>query len=88
MTVVTMTPSPAPVEPPRLAERARAAAAVRDRFDRVLWQRLEVDAGELVAVVAGTRHRRPRQLRVGATAALGLLDQGVPTVGRRIETRS
>lgn len=86
MTGVTTT-SPAPVQEPRPDGRARAAAAVRGRFDRVLWQRLEVDAGELVAVVAGTRHRRPRQLRVGAAAALGLLDEGVPTVGRRVGTR-
>jgi hypothetical protein len=75
--------STAPVQEPRLDERARAAAAVRRGFDRVLWQRIEVRDGELGAVVAGTRHRRPRQVRVGALAALGLLDDGVPTVGRR-----
>lgn len=74
--------SPAQAQP-RPEERARAAAAVRRRFDRVLWQRLEVHDGELRALVAGTRHRRPHQLRVGGAAALGLLDAGVPTVRRR-----
>lgn len=76
------------VEEPRPDERARAAAAVRGRLDRVLWQRIEVRDGELRAVVAGTRHRRPHQLHVGAAAALGLLDQGVPTVGPRVGTTS
>ena len=77
-------PSLAQVEQPRPEERARAAAAVRGRFDRVLWQRIEVHDGALSAVVAGTRHRRPRQVHVGVAAALGLLDQGVPTVGPRV----
>ncbi|HAS09157.1 MAG TPA: hypothetical protein DCS55_01345 [Acidimicrobiaceae bacterium] len=78
----------APVQELPAAERERAAAAVRGRFDRILWQRLEVRDGELRAVVAGTRHRRPRQLDVGVAAALGLLDQGVPTVGPRAGSRS
>jgi hypothetical protein len=78
----------APVQELPVADRVRAAAAVRGRFDRVLWQRLEVRDGELCAVVAGTRRRRPRQLHVGAAAALGLLDQGVPTVGPRTGSRS
>lgn len=78
----------APVQELPVAERERAAAAVRGRFDRILWQRLEVRDGELRAVVAGTRHRRPRQLDVGVAAALGLLDQGVPTVGPRAGSRS
>ena len=78
----------APVQELPDVERARAAAAVRDRFDRILWQRLEVVDGGLCAVVAGTRHRRPRQLRVGVAAALGLLGEGVPTVGPRVGTRS
>ena len=77
-----------PVQELPVAERVRAAAAVRDRFDRILWQRLEVRDGELRAVVAGTRHRRPRHLHVGVAAALGLLDQGVPTVGPRVGTPS
>lgn len=77
-------PLVAHVEEPRPDERARAAAAVRRGFDRVLWQRIEVRDGELRAVVAGTRHRRPRQVHVGVAAALGLLDQGVPTVGPRV----
>ena len=76
------------VEEPRPDERVRAAAAVRGHFDRVLWQRIEVRHGELRGVVAGTRHRRPRQVQVGAAAALGLLDQGVPTVGPRAGSRS
>lgn len=80
--------SPASAQEPRFDERARAAAAVRGGFDRVLWQRIEVRDGELGAVVAGTRHRRPRQVRVGTLAALGLLDEGVPTVGRRVGGRS
>lgn len=83
MVPVTAT-SPTTVEEPRTDERTRAAASVRARFDRVLWQRLEVRDGTVTAVVAGTRHRRPRQLRVGTAAALGLLDEGVPTVGRRM----
>ena len=77
-------PSLAPVEEPRPMERVRAAAAVRARFDRVLWQRIEVRDGEVRAVVAGTLRRRPRQVHVGAAAALGLLDEGVPTVGTRV----
>jgi hypothetical protein len=81
-------PTFAQVEEPHADERARAAAAVRGRFDRVLWQRLEVHDGELHGVVAGTRHRRPRQVHVGTAAALGLLDQGVPTVGPRVGSRS
>jgi hypothetical protein len=80
--------SPRLVEGPQPDERARAAASVRSRFDRVLWQRLEVSDGTVTAVVAGTRHRRPRQLRVGAAAALGLLDEGVPTVGPRVGSSS
>lgn len=76
--------SPTIVEEPRTAARARAAAAVRTGFDRILWQRLEVRDGTLTAVVAGTRHHRPRQVRVGTTAALGLADSGVPTVGPRV----
>lgn len=87
MTAVTAL-SPRLVEGPQPDERARAAASVRSRFDRVLWQRLEVSDGTVTAVVAGTRHRRPRQLRVGAAAALGLLDEGVPTVGPRVGTSS
>ena len=79
---------PATVQELPADERSRAAAAVRERFDRVLWQRLEVRDGELHAMVAGTRHRRPRQLRVGVAAALGLLDQGVPTVGPRAGSAS
>lgn len=75
--------SPRLVEGPQPDERARAAASVRSRFDRVLWQRLEVRDGALGAVVAGTLHRRPRQIRVGAAAALGLLESGLPTVDRR-----
>ena len=78
----------APVQELPVAERERAAAAVRDRFDRILWQRLELRDGGLCAVVAGTRHRRPRQIHVGVAAALGLLDQGVPTVGPRVGSRS
>ena len=69
-------------------EQARAAAVVRSSFDRVLWQRLEVRDGALGAVVAGTLHRRPRQIRVGAAAALGLLESGLPTVDRRAGTAS
>ena len=80
--------SPTLVEEPRPDERARAAARVHDRFDRVLWQRLEVHDGAISAVVAGTRHRRPRQVRVGAAAALGLLAEGVPTVRRRVGSGS
>lgn len=87
MTAVTVL-SPRLVEGPQPDERARAAASVRSRFDRVLWQRLEVSDGTVTAVVAGTRHRRPRQLRVGAAAALGLLDEGVPTVGPRVGSSS
>lgn len=87
MTDVTVL-SPRLVEGPQPDERARAAASVRSRFDRVLWQRLEVSDGTVTAVVAGTRHRRPRQLRVGAAAALGLLDEGVPTVGPRVGSSS
>ena len=87
MTAVTVL-SPRLVEGPPPAERARAAASVRSSFDRVLWQRLEVGDGTITAVVAGTRHRRPHQLRVGAAAALGLLDEGVPTVGPRVESSS
>jgi hypothetical protein len=83
MASVTAT-SPTAVEQPPADERARAAASVRNRFDRVLWQRLEVHDGIVTAVVAGTRHRRPRQLRVDSAAALGLLDGGLPTVGRRM----
>jgi hypothetical protein len=79
---------PTTVEEPRPDERARAAASVRSRFDRVLWQRLEVHDGVVSAVVAGTRRRRPRQLRVSTAAALGLLDEGVPTVGRRMGSDS
>lgn len=87
MTAVTVL-SPRLVEGPQPDERARAAASVRRSFDRVLWQRLEISDGAVTAVVAGTRHRRPRQLRVGAAAALGLLDEGVPTVGPRVGTSS
>ena len=75
--------SPTLVQEPRPEQRSRAAAVVRSRFDRVLWQRLEEHDGTLTAVVAGTLHRRPRQLRVGAAAALGLLEDGLPTVDRR-----
>ncbi len=82
MAAVTAT-SPTLVPEPRPDEQARAAALVRSRFDRVLWQRLEVRDGALGAVVAGTLHRRPRQIRVGAAAALGLLEDGLPTVDRR-----
>ena len=87
MTAVTVL-SPRLVEGPQPDERARAAASVRSRFDRVLWQRIEVSDGTVTAVVAGTRHRRPRQLRVGTAAALGLLDEGVPTVGPRVGSSS
>lgn len=87
MAAVTV-PPPALVEEPRPEERARAAASVRDRFDRVLWQRLEVRDGAVTAVVAGTRHRRPRQMRVGAAAALGLLEAGLPTLRRRVGSAS
>ena len=80
--------SPTIVEEPESAARARAAAAVRTGFDRVLWQRLEVRDGTLTAVVAGTRHRRPRQVRVGSAAALGLAECGVPTVGPRAGSAS
>ena len=59
MAPVTAT-SPPLVQEPRPDERSRAAAAVRARFDRVLWQRLEEHDGVLSAVVAGTLHRRPR----------------------------
>ena len=69
-------------------ERARAAASVQARFDRILWQRLEERDGQLTAMVAGTRHRRPHQVRVGAAAALGLLDAGLPTVDRRVRSGS
>lgn len=81
-------PSPALVEDLPVEERTRAAAAVRSRFDRVLWQRFEVRDGELRAVVVGTRRRRPQQLRVGAAAALGLRDEGLPTVGDRVGSAS
>jgi hypothetical protein len=84
--VAVTAPPPTLLEEPRPDDRARAAASARDRFDRVLWQRIEVRDGTVTAVVAGTRHRRPRQLRVGAAAALGLLEEGVPTVGPRVGT--
>lgn len=82
------TTSPSTVESSPADERARAAASVQARFDRILWQRLEERDGALTAVVAGTRHRRPHQVRVGAAAALGLLDAGLPTVDRRVRSVS
>jgi hypothetical protein len=57
---------------------AGSADAVRRTLDRVLWQRIDADGGEVYAVA----HRRPRRLRVTAATALGLLDAGVPTVLR------
>ena len=81
-------PSTALVEDLPVEERLRAAAAVRSRFDRVLWQRLEVRDGELRAVVVGTRRRRPQQLHVGAAAALGLRDEGLPTIGEHVGSAS
>lgn len=87
MTSVTAT-SPTLAEDVRPEDRARAVAAVRGRFDRVLWQRVEIADGTITALVAGTRHRRPHQIRVGAAAALGLLGEGVPTVRRRVGSGS
>lgn len=87
MAAVTAT-SPPLIQEPRPDGRSRAAAVVRARFDRVLWQRLEEHEGTLTAVVAGTLHRRPRQLRVGAAAALGLLEDGLPTIDRRPRSAS
>ncbi len=80
--------SPPLVQEPRPDERSRAAAVVRTGFDRILWQRLEEHDGVVTAVVAGTRHRRPRQVRVGEAAALGLLEDGLPTVDRRARSAS
>lgn len=64
------------------------AARVRRSLDRVLWQRLQVQDGQVRGVVAGTRRRRPVQLTVSGGAALGLLETGVPTVARRVGTGS
>lgn len=57
-----------------------AADRVMRVFDRVLWQRLDVCDGVIHAVVLGTRHRRPVQLQVAGSSALGLLQAGVPTI--------
>lgn len=64
---------------------AAGAGRVARMLDRVLWQRLEVREGAVSGVVAGTRHRRPVQVRVGGDVALGLVEGGVPTVARVVD---
>ena len=64
---------------------ARFAASALVPLDRVLWQRIDVDAeGPRRAVVAGTRHRRPATVRVDLDTAFVLVEAGVPTVTRRV----
>lgn len=63
------------------------AGRVARTLDRVLWQRLEVCGSGATGIVVGTRHRRPVHVRVGGSAALGLLEAGVPTVTRRVEVQ-
>lgn len=48
--------------------------------DRIVWQQLDAPSGG--AEVFAVTRRRPRRLRIGASAALGLLQSGVPTVVR------
>lgn len=59
---------------------ADRADAVRRSVDRIVWQQLDRFArGAEIFAVAG---RRPRRVRIGMAAALGLLDRGVPTIVR------
>jgi hypothetical protein len=75
------------VEVPAWPDAVRADRAAR-MLDRVLWQRLDVGDGTASAIVVGTRHRRPVNVRVDGSAALGLLEAGVPTLTRRLGTGS
>lgn len=63
---------------------AEHAARVLRMLDRVVWQRLEVGDGTASGIVAGTRRHRPVRLQVSGSAALGLLEAGVPTVARSV----
>lgn len=66
---------------PDRPDRAGAARVVA-ALDRVVWQRLEVEDDTVTGVVIGVRRRRPVELRVDAGTALGLVEAGVPTLGR------
>lgn len=69
-----------------LPDAARADAVGRS-VDRIVWQHLDASSAAGGAVVFAVAHRRPLRLRVGMSAALGLLERGVPTV-LRTEERS
>lgn len=61
---------------------AGGAAALRRGVDRVLWQHLTTSGDVARADVYAVSHRRPRRLQVTAATALGLLEDGVPTIVR------
>jgi hypothetical protein len=59
---------------------AERAEGVGRRVDRIVWQQLDASSGG--AEVFAVTRRRPQRLRIGTSAALGLLERGVPTVLR------
>ena len=70
------------------ALRHRPAASVAS-LERIVWQRIELAGdGPVGAVVAGTRRRRPVQVRVDVDTALALAEAGVPTVARQVGASS
>ena len=60
------------------------ADAVSRSVDRIVWQQIDTSTGGGAEIFAIAR-RRPRRLRIGTSAALGLLERGVPTVVRTEE---
>lgn len=67
-----------------LAERVdeRAADRVEAAHRRLVWQRIDVVAGEVRCTVRGVRHRLPSNRPIAAPAALALARRGLPTIAR------